>query len=206
MKSPGASGTWAGAGLLAALAASLCCITPVLALLAGTSGMAASFSWLEPARPYLIGLTVAALGLAWWQKLRTAEAEVDCACEEDGKVPFLQTKTFLGIVTVFAALMLAFPHYAHIFYPKNEAKVVVVKAEDLHTAEFQISGMTCTGCEEHIEHAVLQVPGVVKAEADYHAGKAIVAYDQQKTSLEAIASAIDETGYKVIEVHPNPAH
>ena len=33
-----------GLGLLAALAASLCCITPVLALLAGMSGVAATFS------------------------------------------------------------------------------------------------------------------------------------------------------------------
>ena len=40
-----------GAGLLTAFAASLCCITPVLALVAGTSGLASSFSWLEPARP-----------------------------------------------------------------------------------------------------------------------------------------------------------
>ncbi len=38
-----------GAGLLTAIAASLCCITPVLALIAGTSGLAStSFSWLEP--------------------------------------------------------------------------------------------------------------------------------------------------------------
>jgi mercuric ion transport protein len=41
-----------GAGLLTAIAASLCCITPVLALVAGTSGLASTFSWLEPFRPY----------------------------------------------------------------------------------------------------------------------------------------------------------
>ncbi len=32
-----------GAGLLTAIAASLCCITPVLALVAGTSGLASTF-------------------------------------------------------------------------------------------------------------------------------------------------------------------
>ncbi|MEK7254190.1 MAG: heavy metal transporter, partial [Bacteroidota bacterium] len=52
MKSENASEKWAGAGALAAVAASLCCITPVLALLAGTSGLASTFSWLEPARPW----------------------------------------------------------------------------------------------------------------------------------------------------------
>jgi hypothetical protein len=43
-----------GAGLFSAITASLCYVTPVLALVAGTSGMAATFSWIEPFRPYLI--------------------------------------------------------------------------------------------------------------------------------------------------------
>lgn len=59
-----------GAGLISAIAASLCCITPVLALVAGSSGIAAGFSWLEPARPYLIGITILVLGFAWYQKLK----------------------------------------------------------------------------------------------------------------------------------------
>ena len=50
-----------GTGLLTAIAASLCCITPVLALIAGTSGLASTFSWLEPFRPYFIGLTILVL-------------------------------------------------------------------------------------------------------------------------------------------------
>jgi mercuric ion transport protein len=56
-------------GLLAAVAASLCCITPVLAFLGGASGLASSFSWIEPYRPYLIGLTIAVFAFAWYQKL-----------------------------------------------------------------------------------------------------------------------------------------
>lgn len=199
MNSNNVSGKWAGAGLVAAIAASLCCITPVLALVAGMSGMAATFSWVEPARPYLIGITVAALALAWWQQLKPKAKDIDCACEDEVKASFLQSRTFLGIVTVFAVLMLAFPHYAHIFYPSSEQGTVVVPADNLQSVELKISGMTCTGCEEHIKHAALQVPGVVKAEADYRAGKAIVEYDQQKTSLDAIVKAINETGYKVVD-------
>jgi len=58
-----------GAGLLTAIAASLCCITPVLALIAGTSGLASTFSWLEPFRLYFICSTILVLGFAWYQKL-----------------------------------------------------------------------------------------------------------------------------------------
>jgi mercuric ion transport protein len=43
-----------GAGLLTAFAASLCCITPVLALFSGATGIASTFSWMEPYRPYLV--------------------------------------------------------------------------------------------------------------------------------------------------------
>lgn len=95
-----------GAGLLTAITASLCCITPVLALIAGTSGIASTFSWIEPFRPYLIGLTILVLGFAWYQKLKPRK-EIDCECETDEKPKFIQSKKFLGSVTVFAIVMLA---------------------------------------------------------------------------------------------------
>lgn len=41
-----------------AIAASLCCIIPLLAFVAGVSGMASAFSWIVPIRPYLIAFTV----------------------------------------------------------------------------------------------------------------------------------------------------
>ena len=199
MESQNASGKLVGASVLAAIAASLCCITPVLALLAGTSGLASTFSWMEPARPYLIGLTVAVLGFAWWQKLKPQKAAIDCDCEEDGKTPFMQTKDFLGIVTVFAALMLAFPHYSKIFYPDNSKQVIMVSQSDVQDAIFDISGMTCASCEEHVKHAVNELPGIVETTASYEKGTAEVKFDKTKTSTEAIKAAIDETGYKVTD-------
>lgn len=58
--------------MIAALMSSLCCITPVLALIAGTSGLASTFSWLDPARPFFVGITVMVLSFAWYQKLLPA--------------------------------------------------------------------------------------------------------------------------------------
>lgn len=196
-----------GAGVLSAVAASLCCITPVLALISGASGMASTFSWMEPARPYLIGITIFVLGFAWYQKLkpRTAE-EIKCACEEDdlpagkaGKKPFMQTKTFLGIVTVFAALMLTFPNYAHIFYPSNDKKeVIIVNASDIQTVTFNVKGMTCNGCASHVENDVNKLPGIVSVDAIYEEATAKVEFDQTKVSLNQIEEAINGTGYKVV--------
>lgn len=186
-----------GAGVLSAVAASLCCITPVLALIAGSSGIAATFSWLEPARPYLIGVAILVLGFAWYQKLKPKKAEIECDCETDEKPSFLQSKQFLSIVTVLAALLLAFPYYAHIFYPKTESKAVIIESGNIAEANFNIEGMTCTGCEEHIKHAVAQLPGYIEATANYKEERATVKFDKSKTNADEVIAAINETGYKV---------
>ena len=183
---------------MTAISASLCCITPVLALLAGTSGLASTFSWLDPLRPYLIGLTVLVLGFAWYQKLKP-QKQVDCNCDTTEKTPFIQTKKFLGIVTVFAGLMLAFPTYAHIFFPKTEKQTIVTEQANIQTAEFTINGMTCTGCEEHVNHEVNKLTGIINTTVSYENGNAIVEFDKTKTDIQEIEKAIAKTGYSVTD-------
>jgi copper chaperone CopZ len=185
-----------GTGIITAITASLCCVTPVLALIAGTSGIASTFSWLEPFRPYLIGLTVLVLGFAWYQKLKP-QKEIDCECETDEKPKFTQSKTFLGIITAFAIIMLAFPYYSGIFYPDTEKQIIVVDKSDIKKAEFKISGMTCAGCEEHVNHEVNKLNGIVNSKASYKNGNAIIEFDKTKTNEEEIEKAINATGYKV---------
>lgn len=107
-----------GTIIITATAASLCCITPVLALIAGTSSIASTFSWIEPFRPYLITLTILVLAVAWYQKLKPKKQEIDCDCEDE-KPKFINSKKFLLLVSLFAGLMLAFPYYNQIFYPNT---------------------------------------------------------------------------------------
>lgn len=191
-----------GAGLLTAITASLCCITPVLALIAGTSGIASTFSWIEPFRPYLIGLTIIVLGFAWYQKLKP-QKEMDCECETDEKPKFIQSKKFLGIVTVFAIVMLAFPYYSRIFYPNTKKQIIVVDKSDIKTTEFKISGMTCSSCEEHVNHAVNKLNGIVNSKASYENENAIVEFDKTKTNETEIENAINSTGSKVTDKKEN---
>ncbi len=191
-----------GAGLLTAITASLCCITPVLALIAGTSGIASTFSWIEPFRPYLIGLTLLVLGFAWYQKLKPRK-EIDCECETDEKPKFIQSKKFLGIVTAFAIVMLAFPYYSGIFYPKTEKQIMIVDKSKISTTEFKISGMTCGSCEEHVNHEVNKLNGIVNSKASYENGNAIIEFDRTKTNENEIEKAINSTGYKVTDKKEN---
>ncbi|HCE55894.1 MAG: mercuric transport protein MerTP [Lutibacter sp.] len=185
-----------GAGLLTAITASLCCITPVLALIAGSSGIASTFSWIEPFRPYLFGLTILVLGVAWYQKLNPKN-EIDCECDTDEKPKFIQSKIFLGIVTAFAIITLAFPYYSGIFYPNTEKQIIVVNKSNIKTTEFKIIGMTCASCEEHVSHEVNKLNGIANLKASYENGNAIIEFDKTKTNETEIEKAINSTGYKV---------
>jgi len=185
------------AGIIAAVAASLCCITPVLAFVGGASGLASSFSCVEPYRPYLIGLTITIFAFAWYQKLKP-QKQMDCECEADNKKSFWQSKTFLAIVTVIAGLLIAFPYYAKAFYPKPpQTKVIVVGKSNIQTAEFKIKGMTCEGCTEHINSELSKVAGVIEFNTSYEKANSTVKFDKSKISIDSIASVINKTGYKV---------
>lgn len=196
LKSPG---TYSGAGLFAAIAASLCCITPVIALLAGSSSVVANFSWIEPARPYLIGLSVAILALAWYMKLRPAKANnPDCNCDMAKKPSFFQSKAFLSIVTIFAILMIAFPSYAKMFYPKQKNQVEsAIAVDDKQQVTFTIQGMTCEGCEEHVNNQLSKVTGVLAYKTSFANQRSLVTFDKSKVNIKTIEAAINKTGYKV---------
>ncbi len=191
------------AGIFAAITASLCCITPVLAFLGGASGLASSFSWIEPSRPYLIVATVLIFAFAWYQKLKP-QKQVDCDCEIDNKKSFWQSKLFLVIVTVIAALLLAFPYYAKVFYPKpQQTKVIVVDKNNIQTVQLNISGMDCEGCTAHINSELSKVNGVIEVNTSYKNANAIVKFDNSKISVDSIANTVNTIGYKVTSITSN---
>ncbi|MDP2412728.1 mercuric transport protein MerTP [Daejeonella sp.] len=196
MKTENNSKALTGLGVFAALAASLCCITPVMALLAGASGAASAFSWLDPARPYLIGLAVVALSYAWYKSFSTGhnvECEPDGVCKIENK-SFLASRTFLTFITILAIGLMAFPYYSKIFYPQPEKQTVIVSSKKLQQVSYKVSGMTCASCEETIKHSVNLLPGVVETKADYDSGTASIKYDPSKIDKNAIIKAINATG------------
>lgn len=190
----------ASIGLLTAISASLCCITPILALLAGTSGFASNFSWIEPFRPYLIGTTIVVLGFAWYQKIKPHK-QIDCNCETTEKQKFLHTNLFLGLVTCFTILMLIIPDYLSIFYPETEFKTEITNVTSTQETEFMIRGMTCESCERHIDSELRKLPGIIKLETSYKQGKTKVIFDNSKTDVGNIAKTINSIGYQVMSNH-----
>ena len=142
------------------------------------------------------------LGFAWYQKLKPKK-QIDCDCETDEKPKFIQSKMFLGIVTVFAIIILAFPYYSRVFSPKTEKEIIVVDKSNIQEVEFTVSGMTCASCEEHVNHEVNKLAGVISSNASYENGKAVVEYDNSKTNITEIEKAINSTGYSVTDKKVN---
>jgi mercuric ion transport protein len=187
-----------GIGILTSITASLCCIMPILSIIAGTSGVLATFSWLEPFRPYLIGISVIALGFVWYQKLRS-QKEIDCECALNKRPKFTQSKVFLGIITLFAACMLAFPYYSSIFYTHTNTEVLAADKADLKTTVFKIGGMTCANCEKHVHQEVQKLSGIVDLKVSYEGENAIIVFDKTKTNKTVIEQAIKEAGYAITD-------
>jgi copper chaperone CopZ len=190
----------ANVGILTALASSVCCITPILSIVAGSSSMATTFDWIQPARPYFIASTALILGFAWYQQLKPV-VDPSCNCKPQNK-PFMQTKKFLSLVSIAAVLLITFPSYSGLIYQGKPAEQQPVsKTGQTQTAFIKIKGMTCEGCEVHVKNEVQKLKGIQQVQASYKNGNATVKYDGKKTSLAEIKKAIDATGYKVIETN-----
>lgn len=177
-----------------ALGASLCCITPVLAMIAGTGSIATTFSWSEPLRPYLAASTFLMLGFAWFRNLRMKEDKDECGCEE--KPSFVRSRKFLTLITIVSLLLVTFPSYSRHLFP-GSTEAVVQQQENEKRIELAVQGMTCTSCELHIENNVKKLPGVSYVKASYEKGAVVVDYDDEKVDKEKIIDVIDNIGYTV---------
>ncbi|MEN7546706.1 mercuric transporter MerT family protein [Rapidithrix thailandica] len=92
--------------LASVFAHSLCCVVPLLAMLAGISGMAASFDWLTHMQPYLLMANFAFLGVAFYKVYGQPSKEHDCTCDEDHQKKNQRNKQVLWVAAIFSLVML----------------------------------------------------------------------------------------------------
>lgn len=183
--------------VIAALSASSCCIPPLIALIAGVGGASSSLSWVEPFRPYLIGFAIIALGYVWYAHLKPKKAD-DCGCEIV-RPKFYQTRGFFVGMSIFAIMSITLPYYLGIFYYDNAQEVVVSNKEDLIKTTIDIEGMTCDACQDHVDHAINELVGIVSVTTSYSLENTVVEFDKTKTDTKEIQNTINSTGYKAIE-------
>jgi mercuric ion transport protein len=103
------------ASVLAGIGASLCCVVPLLLVIAGLGG-----SWLgslqafQPYRPIFVIVALASLGFAYQQIFRRpAACEPGKACADPRVVR--RRKLMFWTVTLFVVPLLVFPYLAPLF-------------------------------------------------------------------------------------------
>jgi copper chaperone CopZ len=67
----------------------------------------------------------------------------------------------------------------------------------MHTEILKVTGMTCSGCVNKIEHALKAVPGVSSAKASLAQHELTVQFNEALTSHEQLQSVIEKSGYGV---------
>lgn len=65
------------------------------------------------------------------------------------------------------------------------------------TIELTVHGMTCASCVGRVERALSRTEGVLAADVSYALGRALVTFDPELTSREALARHVVDAGYEI---------
>ena len=68
------------------------------------------------------------------------------------------------------------------------------------TTDFSVTGMSCAACARRIEKQLGRAPGVSLAGVNYATNRARVTFDPKTTSVGALVSVVEDTGYGAQQV------
>lgn len=179
-------------GFLSALAASLCCIGPLVAAVTGAGSFIAA-GWFERWRPVFLGVTVALLAFAWlltWRARRIACADGTCATPRT-------SRWSLGILifsTVVVGAVALFPQLAQTAFARSSASGSA--PTEGRVLRVRIPSMDCAACAVGIASMLQRVPGIRTAAVHYATKEAEIVYDPTVISATAVITKIDATGFK----------
>lgn len=187
---------WSALGaVLSALAASICCIGPLVLLALGVGGVwASSLRAIEPFRPVFIVLTIGFLGFAFYRAYRKPSG-AECAADGSCAIPRAARagRIALWIVTPIILALLAFPYLAPQLLEGSNTK----GATNVPTAQtvLKVDGMTCAACTANVRRSLMNVDGVQDAKVTLDPPEAVVSYDADKTSVDALTQATAKAGH-----------
>ena len=170
------------------IAASLCCIGPLVALSLGLGSFAAS-AWFAQWRPVLLGVTFVLLGLAWYLTYR--RPKTDCADGSCARPPSKVARTSLWLGTLVA---LAAAIYPALPAANHQINAAVVASSDAKLSVL-IPSMDCPPCAAGIEATLGRAPGVKQAVVNYDNKQADLVYDSTVTSRDKLLALIDASGF-----------
>jgi len=211
-----------GGAVVAAIAASLCCIGPLLFAVLGLGAFGAA-SVFEAGRPYLLAFAVLALAFGFYRSYFSKESCAPgdaCATKPVNRF----NRTFLWLASVAVLAFALSPYYAGTLATslngQNKQNAVTEKsvipaaqhqapaaappvATEAYTT-LKIKGMTCASCGTTIQFVLEKMPGVNSAAASFDRQEVVVNYDPAKVTPEQLAQAVNEnTDYKATPKKPD---
>lgn len=188
-----------GGAIIAAIAASSCCIGPLLVAALGVGG-AGAFAVLGTYRPYILAATAALLAGGFYLTYRTprpAAAESDaCGCERPNPKAARAGRIGLWVATGIVILFAATPSLLARFASRgHHAALATTPGATLEWATIRVEGMDCMACSVHLRAALAKVGGLHDLTLDLKAQTIKVAYEPAAGRLQAYVAAINGLGY-----------
>jgi copper chaperone CopZ len=194
-----------GGAVFAAIASSLCCVLPLVAVVFGLGAFGAASAF-ETLRPYLLALAFAALAFSFYRVYFRREVCAEgqnCATKPVNKINQLFLWAGVLVILTFAFA----PYYTGYLaaavsrpqQPSTDTTMPAAAETESQTNKavvIEVEGMTCESCAVHISETLKKLKGVVSAEANYPKKNVKVVFNPKQITLEQIKKAIDEIGYK----------
>lgn len=80
---------------------------------------------------------------------------------------------------------------------EDEKKSADINPANLVAVEFDVQGMTCSGCENTVKSGISELDGIADVEASFLKAKVLVKFDSTQVNPGEIESSITKKGYKV---------
>jgi mercuric ion transport protein len=187
--------TLAGA-VVAAIAASSCCIGPLLLAALGIGG-AGAFAAIAAYRPSILAVTAALLAGGFYlsyRKPKVAEGDA-CGCESPKPKANRAARFGLWIATALVVVFAAAPPL--LAAVSHAAPVPVQARHPVQQAVLSVQGLDCEACAAPIRSALTKVGGFQDLRLDLKAQTVAVTYEPAPGRLQAYVAAIGSLGYEV---------
>ncbi|MDQ3711541.1 MAG: mercuric transporter MerT family protein [Acidobacteriota bacterium] len=193
-----------GGAVFAAIASSLCCVLPLVAVLFGVGALQAASAF-ETLRPYLLVLAFTALAfsfyLVYFRREECGEGQ-SCATKPVNEINQVFVWAGLFVISAFAlapfytGYLMAAAGNPQRLSSETMPTASLEENQANKTVVIEVEGMTCAGCEPHINETLKKLNGVVSAEASYQNKNVKVVYNPKKIPPGQIKKAINEIGYR----------
>ena len=181
------------AAISAAIAASVCCLGPLILVALGISGAwISNLAAFDPYRPIFMTLTLLFLGFAFYKVYKKPKAEECkdgsyCANPKADKI----NKVVFWSITVLIGGMFIFPNVV----PYLSASTNTTITNDTNRITLDVQGMTCAACPVTVIKSLEKLEGVQDVQATLSPPEAVVVYDPNKVSIKKLVEATTNAGF-----------